>query len=155
MEYNFRFDEPAIGLLSPDSVHFFYYIVAKGELEGETALYEWSEEIRSYLLNQGLCIKPCPIEELPSEFEDCEILFAKGENENEAEAFIRHLRNAFAHYHIGEYEDYYKMEDFNKQKMRTMIGKIKIEHLKKLCYLLLTQGEKYNENKLIVNPKEL
>ena len=144
MEYNFTFEEPAIGLLSPESVYFFYYTVAKGELEGEAAMYEWDEEIRSYLSNQGLHIEPWPIEQLPSEFKDCEMLFEKREIENEAEAFIRHLRNAFAHYHIGEYGNYYKLEDFNKQKERTMIGKIKTEHLKQLCYLLLKQGEKYN-----------
>lgn len=155
MEYNFTFGESAIGLLSPESVHFFYYTVAKGELEGETAMYEWDEEIKSYLSNQGLCVRPCTIEELTSEFKDSKILFEKGAHENEAEAFIRHLRNAFAHYRIGEYGDSYKMEDFNKQKQRTMIGMIEIEKLKKLCYLLLKQGEKYNVNTGIVNTEEL
>ena len=155
MEYNFTFAEPAAGFLSPESVSFFYYIVAKGELEGETAVYEWNEEIKLYLSNQGLCVKPCAVEKLPSEFEDCKILFEKVENENEAEAFIRHLRNAFAHYRIGEYGDYYKMEDFNKQKQRTMIGKIKIEHLKQLCYLLLKQGDKFNINTEITNIESL
>ena len=154
MEYNFTFDEPATGLLTPESVHFFYYTVAKKELENETAVYEWDKEIGSYLTNQDLCVRTCPIEDLPSEFGNSELLFEKIEIENEAEAFIRHLRNAFAHYHIGEYGDYYKMEDFNNLKQRTMIGKIKIEHLKQLCYLLLKQGEIFNVNTGIVNFEE-
>ncbi len=36
-----------------------------------------------------------------------------------------------------------------------MIGKIKIEHLKQLCYLLLKQGENFKVNTGIVNFEEL
>jgi len=136
--------------MCPESVFFFYYTVAKGELEGESVIYEWNEEIEKFLSNRGADIAPCSIEEIPSEFKDGVMRFEKFDNEGKAEALIRHLRNAFAHYRIGENDDSFKMEDFNKQNQRTMIGKIRGDDLKQLCYLLLKQGEKYNENRNIL-----
>lgn len=79
--------------------------------------------------------------------------------ESKPMAFIRHLRNAFAHYHIREQQDYFLMKDYSNEKCRdeemTMIGKIKQDDLKELCILLLKQGEMYNENTSIVHLDEL
>ena len=63
---------------------------------------------------------------------------ALGKSETRAAAFIRHLRNAFAHYHIQRYGDNFYLKDTSGNKI-TMIGCIKIEDLKNLIYLFSKQ----------------
>lgn len=154
MNYSFSAIMPtSTGLLSPDDLHLFYYDIAIDSLTGSSIMYEWNEDIDSFIEQRHLTIEECK-EKFPTEFESDKMYFSIDEtnlDESKAMAFFRHLRNAFAHYHINRYGDYFYMKDIHKttkkQKL-SMIGKIKSEDLKDLCFLFIKQGEKYETTNL-------
>ncbi len=164
MDYNFTFPEEATGYLSPDNVHFFYYTIAKIELEKEACLYEWNDEIINYLNAKGIIIEEKNQGDIPTYYEKDKILFTIGKKvdgvkESKSMAFIRHLRNAFAHYHISEFNDYFLIKDCKNDSSPdeelTLIGKIKVKDLKEICFILQSNVENYKENSIIVNPEKL
>lgn len=64
----------------------------------------------------------------------------------------RHLRNAFVHIQIASECGYlnitdgsYKGKKENKYLEKTMIGQIRYEDLKELCFIFFEQGEKFRE----------
>lgn len=39
----------SVGLLSNKDLHFFYYDIASDELTGASVVYDWSEEVQSFI----------------------------------------------------------------------------------------------------------
>jgi hypothetical protein len=146
---NFKY-EPFLpignGILSKDELLFFYYdIVIKNE---DSLIYmcEWSQEVKDFLNTACVNIQPCPAKVLATaKFQDNTIFYTKSNGESETNAFFRHLRNAFAHLHIQDYDGYLYLKD-NNGKSITMIGKVKFVDLKQLCQILLKQVESINNN---------
>ncbi len=134
----------SVGLLSNKDLHFFYYDIASDELTGASVVYDWSEEVQSFIEKKGLIIE-VKDGTLPPEFEEGTIFYKlKSPDESKAMAFFRHLRNAFAHYQVNRYNNDYYMKDVNTHLQRpvnTMIGRINCDDLQELCHLFLKQGE--------------
>ena len=82
-------------------------------------------------------------DKLPSSFEEGKIYFVKYSTEDKYNSFYRHLRNAFAHYHINHSSNYYIMNDYSDDAgtKKTMIGKILCQDLKDLTDLFYKQRE--------------
>ena len=68
MNSRFVFLENATGYLSPENVYFFYYTVGKGELEGESYIYEWNDEIINFLHGKDITIEERERVDLPMSF---------------------------------------------------------------------------------------
>ena len=91
------------------------------------------------------------INDLPKIVEENRLYFVvdKIDKNNKAIAFFRHLRNAFAHFRIvreGEWlnimDGVWRGKEKDKYWEKTMIGLIKYEDLKELCFIFFKQGDK-------------
>lgn len=123
------------GLLSQEELIFFYYeIVTKNE-DSQICGLTWNLETKNFLKSAGVVIQSCPSNTLTDQFHNNTIYYTKINGESEVMAFFRHLRNAFAHLSIQEYDDYLYMKDVNIKNNITMIGMVKFDDLKRLCYI--------------------
>lgn len=131
------------GVLSPDDLFFFYYGIGLDTLMGTPAIYQESNEIINFIRNRNLTIDAIEQDKLPSSFEEGKIYFVKYSTEDKYNSFYRHLRNAFAHYHINHSSNYYIMNDYSDDAgtKKTMIGKILCQDLKDLTDLFYKQRE--------------
>ncbi|MDE6216695.1 hypothetical protein [Bacteroides sp.] len=141
-------------ILSPDKVHFFYYDVMRNLEDNSIFLYDWNHDIQAYLDNKNIVIEAKEKDVLPTTIEKDKLHFTIREQDenNKAVAFFNHLRNAFAHLRIvpeGEYlnitDGSWKGKEKDKHFERTMIGQIKYEDLKELCFLFFKQRDKFIE----------
>ncbi len=133
------------GLLSPDDVYLFYYDIGIDSETGNSFIYVWDDKIEQFAKDNNLVIIDCDAASIPTTFSENKIYFTVGDkdNGNKAVAFFRHLRDAFAHYHIGTSGDYYCMKDFRRpEKTVTMIGKIHHSLLKGLLEVFFEQKAK-------------
>ena len=130
------------GLLDGEDLRFFYYdIFAKNE-DSITGILEWSREITTYLCDKKLQIDECNEKQMPDEYQDDKLFFTiDSSKESKPQAFLTHLRNAFAHMNIQREGDYYLLKDKSRSTSITMIGKIKCQCLKEICFLLFEQEE--------------
>ena len=126
------------GILSPDDLMLFYYEVGLSSQMGLIDICDWNQEIDDFLKKTGVVVNDCPNGQITNQYTDNTISMSLGKSETRAAAFIRHLRNAFAHYHIQRYGDNFYLKDTSGNKI-TMIGCIKIEDLKNLIYLFSKQ----------------
>lgn len=133
------------GLLSPEDVHLFYYDIGIDSEMGNSFIYEWDDQIQKFVQDNNLVINVCDAASIPTTFSENKMFFTIGDNDkgNKAVAFFRHLRDAFAHYHIGTSGEYYCMKDFRgPEKTVTMNGKIHQLLLKGLLDVFFTQKSK-------------
>ncbi|WP_302558995.1 hypothetical protein [Phocaeicola coprocola] len=130
-------------ILSAEELHFFYYDVMRNTEDNIQFIYDWNNDIQNYLTNKGIVIEIKDKDSLPLKVDKDSLYFTIGENDknNKAAAFFRHLRNAFVHFRIVHEDKYLKIEDISKEK--SMIGKIKYEDLKELCFLFFEQKDKF------------
>lgn len=121
------------GKLSPDDVHLFYYDIGIDSETVNVFVYNWNNDVESFIAANSLNINSCEANLMPSAYSNNEILFTIGNDDknNKAIALFRHLRNAFAHYHINLSGEYYCMKDSyyvgqkgSKVEKVTMMGKI-------------------------------
>lgn len=140
-----------LGELSPNEVSQFYYDIGV-ESELNNYPYIWDDDMKDYCVNNNLVIEECKEGSLPQSVNENEIYFTecdyKNVKQDKAIAFLRHLRNAFAHYRIVPSNSYYCMRDEHDKKT-TMIGKIDKELFQGLIQLYFKQKteaeEKHNE----------
>ena len=131
------------GVLNGDDLIFFYYDIGLDNLQGLPASYDWDEVIAEF---DGLIdIDACKTSEIPKDYIQNNIRFTvskskKYDNGSKSAAFFRHLRNAFAHYHIVREEDNYVLTD--ERAKVTMRGLINVELLKKFCFRFFDIREK-------------
>lgn len=148
MEQNLIFSclrDNSNGVLAPEDLHFFYYDVGLDSLTGIPSIYEDNEDVLSFIDSKKLEIKVVEQSILPTSFQDGHIYFIQEKcDKSKYDAFFRHLRNAFSHYHIAHQGDFFLMNDYHDKACNemTMIGKIKCEDLMNLCFLLFGQREK-------------
>ena len=137
-----------LGLLSPEDVYLFYYDIGVDSEMGHSFIYSWNNDVEAFIKGEKLVIDSCDATIIPSSFNENEIFFTIGDEDegNKAVAFFRHLRNAFSHYHIGLSGEYFCMKDFRKDGVTvTMIGKIHRMLFKELIYVFLMQKAKTEE----------
>lgn len=144
LNFSFTWNRPwGNGILSPDDLRFFYYDIAMDSLTGISKIYEWDDTVKSFLETNKLTIDGSDKIDDSVDFNTILFKVAKGKDgknkETKAQAFFRHLRNAFAHYNIKRVNDIYYIKDFDKNT--TMLGAIKCELLKQFCFLFLDQKE--------------
>jgi hypothetical protein len=137
------------GFLSPDDVRLFYYDICFEKEVGNTFIYEWSEEIQSYLSSKNIIIDAIDNNVMPQSFEKNKIYFTMrlSDEGNKAVAFFRHLRNSFSHYLIGYDGNSFCMKDFVDENMtnQTMIGKIDRQYFYGLIDIFFKQKAKAEE----------
>lgn len=141
------------GILSAEDLGFFYYDIGIDVLTGYPSVYVKDNRINDFMDKRNLTIEAVERDAIPNVFEANKIFFVKGENDSSNEdAFFRHLRNAFAHYHITRKNDFFYMKDYfsNHNRQVSMIGMIKCVDLKKLCFMYFDQREQL-ESSLSVN----
>lgn len=141
MDYSLKSAEK--GLLDGDDLRFFYYDIFAKNDDSTTSVLEWSREITNYLCEQKLQINECDKDQMSDEYQEDKLFFTLDiSKESKPQAFLRHLRNAFAHMNIQREGYYYLLKD-KKGLSTTMIGKIKCQCLKEVCFLLFEQEEVY------------
>lgn len=129
-------------VLSPDEVYFFYYDVMRSDLEDFP--FDWNEKIEAFLKGKGIVAEVKKGVKLPDTCEKNILYLSVGSKDkgNKGVAFIRHLRNAFTHFHIIHNGEYLNIKDIRGKDI-TMIGQIKFEDLKELCYLFFDQKKEF------------
>lgn len=141
--FNLKFEPNPNGILQPDDLRFFYYDLGRLNLTNSSSKnHEWSNEIQSYLSENNIVIEPDVESDNNVEYKNNVIHLKMKNNESKENALIRHLRNAFAHYHVTKEGNYYILKDIDDKGI-SMIGKIECEHLKKIAFLLIEQNQIY------------
>ena len=139
MSFKFEVITPSgNGILSPEDLKLFYYEVGLSSQMGQTDIYEWNKEIDEFLKKVGVVVNVCPDGTITNQYVDNTISMTESTGETKGVAFFRHLRNAFAHFHIQRYGDCFYLKDIIGNKI-TMIGCVKIVDLKKLILLFSKQ----------------
>ena len=150
---NYTMTPSTKGFLLPEEIHFFYYDVMRATEDSTLFIYDWNSDDVKEFLNKKIVIIVTK-ETLPDKVMKDEMYFIieKIDEENIAAAFFSHLRNAFAHFRIVHESEYlnitdgsWKGKEEDKYFERTMIGQIKYEDLKELCFLFFKQKEKFIE----------
>ena len=137
------------GELDPNDVILFYYDIGV-DCEMKTYPYIWDDEMEEFIQKNKLVIEVCQNGLLPQSVSVNEIYFTEcfdKENnikEDKAMAFLRHLRNAFAHYRIGASGNYYCLKDEYNKRI-TMIGKIDKRLFQGLIEIYFKQKAKAEE----------
>lgn len=134
------------GILNPDDLKFFYYDIGKENIGDTPFLYEWDAVVNEF--SDVLDIDSCSKKQIDKEFVQNKIRFtiSAKEKKSKAAAFFRHLRNAFAHYHIERDGENYRLIDKDPKDAKiTMRGLVKAELLKKVCFSFFDQREKKSQ----------
>ena len=136
-------EDSALGLLSPQDVHLFYYDIGFDSQIGQSVVYCWDNNVDQFVRSHNLVIEDCGIAQLPSSFEENKIFFTYcvRDKDDKAVAFFRHLRNSFAHYRIARNGQYLCMKDYDKENRLTMIGKIDVDLFFELIHLFFEQKQ--------------
>ena len=138
-------------ILSPEEVHFFYYDIMNNAEDSIQFIYDWNNDVQDYLTSKGIVVEVREINDFPKIVEENRLYFVvdKIDKNNKAIAFFRHLRNAFAHFRLvreGEWlnimDGVWRGKEKDKYWEKTMIGLIKYEDLKELCFIFFKQGDK-------------
>ena len=142
---DYTFDFPNKGILSPEEVHFFYYDVMRDTEDNIQVIYEWNNDIESFLKEKGIKASIMEKDALLQNVEKNEIYFSLSEDEALPLALFRHLRNAFVHHRIVYSGDYLSIEDTNGKDLK-MKGLVKYKDLKELCFLFFKQKDDFEKN---------
>lgn len=143
--FDYTFNIPNKGILSPDEVHFFYYDVMRDTINNVQAIYEWNGEIEKFLEGKGVKVEVVEKGTISQIIEKDVMFFSTAQDESKPKAFFRHLRNAFAHHQIVHCGEYLQCEDIQGNDF-TMKGLVKFQDLKELCFLFFYQRTKFEEN---------
>ena len=140
-------DHYKTGVLNGDDLTFFYYDIGSDNLQGWPEVYDWDIVVEEF---KGLLdIDTCSSNQISNEFVQNRIRFTVSsqkcsDNGSKSAAFFRHLRNAFAHYHVvREGENYLLTDGTNKTTMR---GLVNAKLLKKFCFRFFDTREKILNN---------
>lgn len=136
-------DHYKTGILNGNDLTFFYYDIGLDNLQRWPLVYDWDTVIEDF--KGELDIESCTAAQIESNFTPNKIRFTvsnrkDSDNGSKSAAFFRHLRNAFAHYHIvREGENYVLTDGTNPTTMR---GLVNAELLKKFCFRFFEIREK-------------
>jgi len=141
---DFKFPEHCqTGVLTGDDLTFFYYDIGLDHLQGWPGVYEWDAVVEEF---RGLLdIETCTAAQIGTDFVQNKIRFTvshrkDSDNGSKSAAFFRHLRNAFAHYHVVREGENFVLTDGNKNT--TMRGLVNADLLKKFCFRFMDIREK-------------
>ena len=140
-------DHHETGVLNGSDLSFFYYDIGLDNLQGWPLIYDWDTVVEEF--KEELDIDTCTSTRISTEFVQNRIRFTvsnhkNSDNGSKAAAFFRHLRNAFAHYHVvREGENYVLTDGTNNTTMR---GLVNAELLKKFCFRFFDVREKILNN---------
>ena len=140
-EKNMDFSIPehnTVGVLNGDDLAFFYYDIGLDNLQGCPEEYDWDAVMADF--SGVLDIDSCPSNQIEDDFVLNKIRFTvsnqkNSDNGSKSAAFFRHLRNAFAHYHIVREGENFILIDGKART--TMRGFVNAELLKKFCFRFL------------------
>lgn len=129
------------GVLNGDDLIFFYYDIGLDNLQGWPAAYDWKAIVEEF---KDLDIESCTSAQIGTDFVQNKIRFTvsnqkNSDNGSQSAAFFRHLRNAFAHYHIVREGKNFVLTDVSKNI--TMRGLVNAEMLKKFCFRFFDKKE--------------
>lgn len=140
---NFHFpDHYDTGFLGGDDLKFFYYDIGLDNLQGWPIVYDWDSVVKEF--KDELDIDTCSSNNIDAGFVQNKIRFTVSKNKNvdnnsQAVAFFRHLRNAFAHYHVVREGQNYVITDGKKET--TMRGLVNADLLKRFCFRFFDNRE--------------
>lgn len=140
-------DHLKTGVLNGDDLTFFYYDIGLDNLQGWPLFYDWDTVVEEF--KKELDIDACTSNQIGTQFVQNKIRFTvssqkNSDNGSKSAAFFRHLRNAFAHYHIVREGENFVLTDGTKKT--TMRGLVKAELLKKFCFRFFDIREKILTN---------
>ena len=141
MDYKFDFNwnsSGGAGLLTPDDLKFFYYDISLLNHDNMMEACEWDDKLTTFEQEHGLTIEGVSTEIASKEFEKGKIIFSISGDRHKPTELFRHLRNALCHFNIKKIGEWYYFKDFNGDKL-TMIGQVKCEDFKKLCFTIMNQ----------------
>ena len=124
------------GVLNGDDLIFFYYDICLNNLQDLPEECDWDSIVEEF---KGLLdIDTCNPGQVDENFVLNRIRFTvsnqkNSDNGSKPAAFFRHLRNAFAHYHVVREGENYVIVD-KTEKHITMQGLINAELLKAFCF---------------------
>lgn len=144
---DYTFNRLSKEVLLPNEERFFYYDVMRDAENNAQSSYKWSEDIKEFLNEKGIQMEDMENGTLPQNVEKNVMFFSIALGERKPEAFFRHLRNAFTHHRITHSGEYLHFEDTNGTDL-TMIGLIKFQDLKELCFLFFNQRSELEKNNL-------
>lgn len=104
--------------------------------------YDWDNIVKEF--EGKVDISDCQANDIPENVGINTIRFdiRNSSKECKAGAFIRHLRNAFAHYRIVREGNNYVLTDQNSRGTLTMRGVINADLLKDFCLRIFSQRDK-------------
>ena len=138
---NYQFPEyVGTGVLNGEDLVFFYYVIGLEKLQGLPFFYDWEAIVLKF--ENQLDIQTCERKSIPTQFADNQIRFTVSskydmDNDCEAAAFFRHLRNAFSHYRIYRDGKWFFFTDENSHSQITMRGKVEVSLLIEFCCKLI------------------
>lgn len=106
------------------------------------SVYDWDKIVNEY--EGRLNILDCSIDSIGQDINNNTILFSLSNSGREckAEAFFRHLRNAFAHHRIVRERDNYFITDMLSNGKFSMYGIVNAELLKNFCFSLFEEKDR-------------
>ena len=145
---DFKFQEHfTSGSLNESDLAFFYYDIGLDHMQGLPVVYDWDKVVEEF--KEQLNIDSCTDKEISDELVQNQIRFTVAnqknlDNNSKSAAFFRHLRNAFAHYHIVREGENYILTDRDRDKTKklTMRGMVNAELLKNFCFKFFDVREK-------------
>lgn len=140
-------DHYETGVLNGDDLTFFYYDIGLDNLQSWPYAYNWDAIVEEFKVL--LDIDACKATQIGTDFVQNKIRFTvsnrkDSDNSSKSAAFFRHLRNAFAHYHVVREDENYVLTDGTKKT--TMRGLVNAELLKKFCFRFFDDREKILNN---------
>lgn len=150
MDFSFP-EHCTTGVLNADDLKFFYYDIGLDNLQKWPDVYDWDSVISEFH-ELNVEVHESFIKENDKELILNKIKFyvykpknSPKKGESTAAAFFRHLRNAFAHYHIAREGE--NLVIFDKRgKRTTMIGLVNAELLKQFCFRFFDMRENIINN---------
>ena len=145
---DFKFQEHfTSGSLNEADLAFFYYDIGLDHMQGLPVVYDWDKVVEEF--KGQLDIASCASNQISDELVQNQIRFTVAnqknlDNNSKSAAFFRHLRNAFAHYHIVREGENYILTDRDRDKTKklTMRGMVNAELLKNFCFKFFDVREK-------------
>lgn len=132
-------------LLNGEDLQFFYYDICQDHMQGWPSVYDWDSVVTEF--TDSLNIGACDATQIPNEYIPNTIRFnvshdPKIDNASKSAAFFRHLRNAFAHYHVVREGANYVLTDIGNNGTITMRGLVDAEVLKQFCFRFFSMRDK-------------
>lgn len=149
MDFDFNIPEhPDISMLNGEDRRFFDLDIRECHLRGFPKEF-WDKALNEF--KNRIHISICDRKDIPQEVGNNVIVFSTMDRESEINAFFRHLRNAYSHFHVHRVgNNFYIIVRNDKEKESdkriSMRGKVKASDLKDFCFRIIDlYNEKWDE----------